>query len=164
MTEASARKNGKEYVVCPYALIIDNGNYYLLGIDDTTKKARTFRVDRMTRTKIINDYIGSLEEYEDVDVSQYTQGHFGMFEGEKNRVTMSFTTRLLDAVVDRFGREDVVYQKSGKGFFTVTATVYVSQQFFGWICGFGKQAKIVAPHTVKKKFATYLAELQEWNK
>jgi hypothetical protein len=159
-----AEKNGKEYTVSPYALIIDNGNYYLLGVEETTKKARTFRADRMREVKITNDFISSLEEYEDVDVTQYTQGHFGMFHGEKQRVTMSFTIRMLDAVIERFGRHDVVYQKSGKGFFTATATVYVSNQFFGWMCGFGKQAKIVAPLSVKGEFAKYVSEIYEANK
>ena len=61
-------------------------------------------------------------------------------------------------------RHDVVYQESGKGFFTATATVYVSNQFFGWICGFGKQAKIVAPLSVKEEFVKYVSAIYEANK
>ena len=118
----------------------------------------------MSYVKPENEYIVSFEEYENVDIKQYTQGHFGMFEGEKCRVTMSFTMRMLDTVIDRFGTYDAVYQKSGKGFFTMTATVYVSNQFFGWVCGFGKQAKILAPYSVKQKFADYIAEIYEANK
>ena len=159
-----ARKDAFEYTVIPYALIIDNGNYYLLGIDEDKKQTRTYRIDRMSDVKPENEYIGSFEEYENVDIKQYTQGHFGMFEGEKCRLTMSFTMRMLDTVIDRFGTYDAVYQKSGKGFFTMTATVYVSNQFFGWVCGFGKQAKILAPYSVKQKFADYIAEIYEANK
>ena len=158
------RPNALEYIVIPYALIIDNGNYYLLGIDENKQQTRTYRVDRMNDITLSEDYLGSFEEYENVDIKQYTQGHFGMFEGEKCRVTMSFTMRMLDTVIDRFGRYDAVYQKSGKGFFTMTATVYVSNQFFGWVCGFGKQAKILAPYSVKQKFADYIAEIYEANK
>ena len=156
------RKKGQEYVVSPYALIIDNGNYYLLGIDEKNQ-ARTYRVDRMRGVKIVHGAPIDLEVYNNVDVSEYTQGHFSMFGGEKMRVTMSFSVRLLDTVIERFGQHDVVYQANGKGFFTATATVYVSNQFFGWLCGFGKQAKIVAPASVKKDFSDYLAMLNEWN-
>lgn len=158
------RRNGFEYTVIPYALIIDNGNYYLLGIDEDKKQPRTYRVDRMNDVSSVEDYLGSFEEYEDVDIKQYTQGHFGMFEGEKCRITMRFTMRMLDAVIDRFGIHDAVYQKSGKGFFTMTATVYVSNQFFGWVCGFGKQAKILYPYSVKQKFEKYITEIYEANK
>ena len=159
----TARNNGMEFTVTPYALIIDNGNYYLLGIDEKSKKERTFRVDRIRGIKVTNDYSSFLEEFKDVDITQYTQGHFGMFHGERQRVTMSFTIRMLDTVVDRLGRHDVVYKESVKGFFNVTATVYVSNQFFGWMCGFGKQAKIVAPLSVKEEFKKYISEIYEAN-
>ena len=163
LTEQTPRKSGKEYLVDPYALIIDNGNYYLLGIDVDTKKARTYRVDRMRKVRTLKKY-NSTEEHEDIDITQYTQGHFGMFDGDKQRVTMSFSIRMLDVVAERFGTQDVKYSPSGKGFFTVTATIYVSNQFFGWLCGFGKQAKIVSPLPVKQKFKRYIADIYEWNK
>ena len=163
LTEQAPRKDGKEYTVEPYALIIDNGNYYLLGVDAETKKTRTYRVDRMRKVRILKNF-DPIERGEDIDIAQYTQGHFGMFEGERHRVTMSFSIRMLDVVVERFGTQDVIYNPSGKGFFTVTATIYVSNQFFGWLCGFGKQAKIVSPLPVKQKFKRYITDIYEWNK
>ena len=163
LTIQCPRRDGKEYLVAPHALIIDNGNYYLLGVDQETKKIRTYRVDRMRKVKISQTFSAGAER-EEIDITQYTQGHFGMFDGEKHRVTMRFSIRMLDVVVERFGTHDVIYSPSGKGFFTVTATVYVSNQFFGWLCGFGKQAKIVSPLPVKQNFKKYIADIYEWNK
>ena len=45
------RRHGEEYIVSPYALLINDGNYYLLAFDDKTKKMRTYRVDRMKGVK-----------------------------------------------------------------------------------------------------------------
>ena len=163
VTEQTPRKNGKEYIVYPYALIIDNGNYYLLGSESDDENVRTYRVDRMRKVRILKGF-SPIDRCEKIDIAKYTQGHFGMFDGEKCRVTMSFSIRMLDAVVERFGTDDVTYSPSGKGFFTVTVTIYVSNQFFGWLCGFGKQVKILYPASVKQRFKRYISDIYEWNK
>ena len=41
------RRKGDRYIVSPYKLLINDGNYYLLAFDDGTKEMRTYRVDRM---------------------------------------------------------------------------------------------------------------------
>ena len=41
------RRKGETYIVSPFRLIINDGNYYLLGYSDKFKKMRTYRVDRI---------------------------------------------------------------------------------------------------------------------
>ena len=48
MKQLTKHQNGADYIAMPYALIIDNGYYYLLGYDEKVKDLRTYRVDRMT--------------------------------------------------------------------------------------------------------------------
>ena len=41
------RKHGAKYIVSPWKLIINDGNYYLLAFSDEYQEMRTYRVDRM---------------------------------------------------------------------------------------------------------------------
>lgn len=159
----SERRQGTEYVVVPHSLIIDNGNYYLLGYDVKKEEVRTYRVDRIKNLNVLDEPFFDKEVFDGIDIERYTQGHFGMFGGERNRVRLNCSIRLLNTMVDRFGTDDVVYQEGGKGFFTVTATVYVSDHFFGWLSSFGEQINIVSPSHVKNEYAVYLKKICEWH-
>ncbi len=100
------------YTVTPYHLIIDSGNYYLLGLDEQTQRIRTYRVDRMASVKVIDEVVNIEDMFKDVNVEQYTQGHFGMFSGRCERVYLSCPNSMLDTMIDRFGTENVHYAKS----------------------------------------------------
>ena len=67
----------------------------------------------------------------------------------------------MDAVVDRFGTKDIHYSKSDERHFTVTAKVEISNQFFGWLLGFGKRVQIMLPSDVRKEFAEYIDKIRE---
>ena len=67
----------------------------------------------------------------------------------------------MDAVVDRFGTKDIHYAKSDERHFTVTAKVEISNQFFGWLLGFGKKVQIISPPEVREEFAVYLDKIRE---
>lgn len=160
----SARRQGAEYVVVPHSLIIDNGYYYLLGYDEKKKQVRTYRVDRIKNLEVLNEPVFVKDMFEGIDIERYTQGHFGMFGGERNRVRLNCSPKLLNSMVDRFGTDDVIYQGDNKGrFFTVTATVYVSDHFFGWLSSFGEQIHIVSPSHVKNEYAAYLKKISKWH-
>lgn len=48
------------------------------------------------------------------------------------------------------------YAKVDDNHFTVTATVEVSDQFWGWLLGFGKRAKLLSPDDTVEQFTEYL--------
>ena len=165
LTTYSERRQGIEYTVTPYSLVIDNGNYYLLGYDHGKNQIRTYRVDRIKNLKILNEFNFEPDLFDNIEIERYTQGHFGMFGGRLERVTLNCSIRLLDTMVDRFGTENVLYSKGLKdNFFNVRVLVYVSDLFFGWLAGFGKQVKILEPVSVKNEYTEYLKSLYQWQK
>ena len=155
------RRHGDEYIVSPYELLINDGNYYLLGFDDKAKKMRTFRVDRMKNLKFTHIPRDGEEEFKKINMAAYAKEHFGMFSGNTEHVTLRFIEPLLDTIVDRFGTTGVVYGKDDDRHLTATVSVAVSDQFFGWVCGFGKRVTITAPESVKEKFKAHLKKIQE---
>ena len=163
LTTYSERRQGIEYVVTPYSLVIDNGNYYLLGYDHGKEQIRTYRVDRIKNLKILEDFNTDPDLFKGIEIERYTQGHFGMFGGRLERVTLNCSIHMLDTMVDRFGTENVIYSKGFKDrFFNVRVPVYVSELFFGWLAGFGKQVKITEPISIKNEYTEYLKKLYQW--
>lgn len=152
--EKEQRHSGENYLVSPFALIWVDQNYYLLGYNHAYSGMRTYRVDRMGGVKTASGQRLGREEFEKIDIATYTTKVFHMYTGELCRVTMRFDKSLADAVIDRFG-EDVILIP-GTDSFTVNTEVAVSPQFYGWVAGFGRQAEIVSPPSVRKGMAEHL--------
>ena len=98
-------------------------------------------------------------EYEKLNIRTYPRRVFGMFEGERQRVTMVFDNSLLDTVVDRLGAEDVMYHSDGDKRFVVNAEIEVSPQFYAWIFGFGDKARIKNPAAVVEGMKEFLKKV-----
>ena len=154
------RRKGERYIVSPFKLLINGENYYLLAYDDKSKDLRTYRVDRMKDVRFEDEPRAGQEAFDAIDLRTYTQRVFAMFNGEKKRVNIRFINPLLDAVVEQFGK-DAFYRPDGDKHFVVSADVEVSDQFFAWVCGFGRRAKIVEPAAVVEQFAAYLDKIRE---
>ena len=154
------RRKGAKYIVSPYKLIINDGNYYLLAFDDNSQQIRTYRVDRMKAINRLGTPREGAEAFAAIDMKTYTQRTFSMFGGERERVSIRFVSSLLDTAVERFGRYNVSYSRSDDHHFNVSADVEISDQFFGWLCGFGTKAKLFSPYTVVNDFTSYLERIQ----
>ena len=157
------KHDGKLYIVSPYQLVINDGNYYLIGLADDVEELRTYRIDRMRDVSILNEHRNMRKEWSTRrDMKTYIRQTFSMFGGEQEKVTIRFENGLLDTVIDKFGVGfGAEYVPDGEKHFVVTTNVSVSEQFYAWICGFGTKAKIVAPRQIVKAFGEYLADIQE---
>ena len=160
--------NKKErYTASPWAMIYTDDNYYLLAYHDG--KMKHFRVDRMEdvelRTveqnglKVVVPREGK-EEYDKKDMSTYTNYTFSMYGGEVKNVEMVFLNRMLNTVIDRFGKDVLAYPVD-KNHFKITVPVAISQQFFGWVFGLGKYVRIVGPDDVVEKMKKALSDISE---
>lgn len=155
------RRNGDTYKVSPYKLLINEGNYYLLAFYDKSKKIRTYRVDRMTGVDETKEKRDGKEIFDKIDMNTYRRRTFNMFSGETKRVTLEFENRFLDTVAERFGTgHDVFYMPQTKQTFSVNVDVDISNQFFGWLCNFGRHAKIKAPDDVVEMMKEHISKIQ----
>ena len=161
MSKQVERRKGARYTISPFQLLINDGNYYLLAFDDYSKEMRTYRVDRMKDIRFTGEPRDGEEEFKQIDLKTYTKRVFSMYGGEQKLVEIRFINPLLDAVVDRFGTKDVQYVKVDDKHFSVTAKVEISDQFFGWVLGFGKKAKLLYPDAVIDQFTAYMDKIRE---
>lgn len=154
-------KSGAKYTVSPFALVWNNGNYYLYAYDSEKKKFRYFRVDRMENISnplpIKRD---GKEEYKEKNLTARKAKVFDMYSGTEYTVRMRFRNELADAVVDQFGK-DIMLIPCDAEHFTVTAAVEISPPFFAWISTFGRRAKILSPEPVVEKMRDFLKRASE---
>ena len=155
--EMVPRANAQK-TVSPWALIRREDNYYLAAYDSEDKIIKHYRVDKMGQVTVLAKDREGLEQFSKLDLAAYTNQTFGMFGGEEEIVTLEFPNRLVGVVLDRFGRE-VDLRPMPDGCFRIRAKVAVSGQFFGWLAGIGKEAKIVLPETVRLSYWNWLIEI-----
>lgn len=80
-----------------------------------------------------------------------------MFSGEAEEVKLRFDKSLINAVIDRFGK-NVSIAPDGDEHFTVRVQIKTErpEPFFGWLFQFGTMVEIVEPCELKEKYKEHL--------
>ncbi|MBE6031208.1 MAG: WYL domain-containing protein [Clostridiales bacterium] len=145
------RHDGKNYVVSPFALMWDDENYYLVAFNSEEGDVRHYRVDKMTRIRVLEERREGADKFRNFDMGIYSKKTFGMYRGEEETVTIRCENTLAGVMIDRFG-EDVMMHKADDEHFDIIVKVYVSPLFLTWFMNFGKQVKIISPQSVVDRF------------
>lgn len=154
------RKEGEKYVVSPWALIWQDENYYLAAYDSRAGQIKHYRVDKMGSVSLTTEKREGKEQYEKINLAEYTKQTFGMYGGVEEIVTLRLSDKLIGVIMDRFGKETDV-RKLEEGYFQVRIKAVVSGQFFGWLAGLGGDVNIISPSEVKDKYIAWLREVLE---
>jgi len=160
LKERRLRHDGAFYEVSPFALMWDDENYYMLAYDAAAGRMKHYRVDKMTQISMLDVFRSGREEFAKVDMSAYSKRVFGMFAGEATQVRLRFANRLAGAVIDRFGR-DIMLIRDDEEHFSVSIEAVVSPQFYAWVFGFGAEAEILSPESVRAGMADIARQVLE---
>ncbi len=153
------RKNGKRYIVNPITTVFNNDNYYLVCYSDKHKDSVAhYKIDRMESVNSENKRITPSAIVKKFDPAKHYNEIFGMFTGETENVTLEIDAKLLDAMIDRFGK-DTKFTAKEYGKFTFTIQVQISPQFFGWCCSFGECLQIIEPNKIVSDIKHYISIL-----
>ncbi len=152
------------YVVSPWALTWDDENYYLIAHDEEAGKIKHFRVDKIKKIEILNKKREGRDEFEKFNLAEYSKMSFGMFGGEKTKVRIAFKNDYVGILIDRFGKDIPIMTSKEKGWSETQVDVAVSEQFFGWVFGLGKNVKIVGPSSVVESFKENIKALKKMYK
>ena len=136
----------KDYQASPYGLCQDNENCYLLA-HSPRYGVTHYRVDRMSDIELVEDSRIPCPELTGKELISHANQLFQMFDGDILRVKLRFHNSLINAVIDRFGRETMMIP-DGAEHFTCTVEVAVSPLFLSWVIGFEHKAQILYPQSV----------------
>ena len=157
------KNNGAIYSVSPYALLLEEQNYYLLGFDSQSKIFKHFRVDKIADVKTSESKREGKEEFKSIDLAKYSKKFFSMFGGEEQNIKLQVNNELIGVVIERFGKNVFVTDKKDETF-CVNIDVAVSQKFFGWISSFGGKINVVSPDNVVEEYKNYLQNILNFYK
>lgn len=152
------KKNGARYNVSPWILTWDDENYYLIAYDGISEQIRHYRVDKMLSIELLDELRDGRECFEKFDIAMFSRKTFGMFAGSERNIEVRFSNSLIGVVIDRFG-SDVRISTNDDNTFTAYLRVNISAQFYGWLCAFGADAKIISPADEAEKFMDYISKI-----
>ena len=153
------KHGGAYYSVSPWALCWDDEKYYLIGYDNREYKIKHFRVDKMVDVSVVYEEREGKEEFSKMQMSEYTNRLFGMFDGNLETVTLLCENHAANVIIDRFGT-DIPLMKTDAEHFTVRVRVSVSKLFLSWIMAI-PGVKIVAPERTVDMMKSEIKRLQE---
>ncbi len=153
------RHNGEKYIMSPWALVWNDGMYYLVCYDSAAEIIRHFRVDKMDSPTQINEKREGKRAFRDFDMDQYTKEHFGMFGGKIRTVELICHNSMSNIIIDRFGKNAVRFYDVDEKHFKVNIIVVVSPVFLSWAAGFGDKLIIKSPKDVREEFKAMINNL-----
>lgn len=150
------RHNGAWYVVSPWALILDNENYYLVAYDSKESKIKHYRVDKMLRITATGDPRNGKDDFHAEDYTK--KSVFGMFGGKVTSVTLEAENWMAGILIDRFGK-DIKMVPVSDTHFEVSVDVALSLQFYGWLIGLGPGIRLTGPGPAIKELKEQIMRL-----
>ncbi|MCM3570313.1 WYL domain-containing protein [Neobacillus mesonae] len=134
-------RNGQEYVYHPYALIWDQGYYYLIGQKENKDGLSNYRIDRMRDVEVTEKRYRS-KEY---NIDEYLHLNFHMFHGTGVWVEIEFRNKyLINPIIDKFGL-DADIRKVDENTFILKTKAIVGEGFYNWLRGWGSSARLLSP-------------------
>lgn len=144
-----------EFTVSPYALIWNDGKYYLVANYDKYDDLSHYRVDRMKTVEILADHSRPLSEVSEFtdgfDEVKYVSRVFGMYAGsEISSIELKCDMSSIEHIVEKFG-QDINYNLTDKKSFTVRVNAVVNDGLISWILAQrGKVSVLYPPELVEK--------------
>lgn len=151
--ELVCTNDGEWYENSPYAMLWNDDRYYLLGYSEKHEKVVTFRIDRMCVPQIMEETCTPMPE--GFSTPEYANKSFKMFDGELQQVVLDCPNHLMKKIVDKFG-EDFDVERVSEDRFQATVSANVSKTFFGWVCTYAGEIKLVGPEDVCKAYRKHL--------
>ena len=114
----------------------------------------------MSAVTVLGDARRGKAEFRQFDLPACLRKHFNMFGGPEHLVTLRCTADLEAAMRDRFG-QDTLFLPEADGYFHFDVPVCVSDQFYGWVCGFGGKVEVTSPAEVRQGLHDMVQKLAE---
>ena len=157
--EQKLRNDGEPWIFSPHRLVWNGDFYYVVGMFENGKRTGTFRIDRILRRPEILEE-DAIPFPEDFDFNKYLQYAFHMFGRNHTVVDLICRNDLMDAIMDKFGKDVTTYAYDMENF-RAEVDVVPSNVFFSWVFGFGGGVKILGPRDVKEKYQDMVRQVAE---
>jgi predicted DNA-binding transcriptional regulator YafY len=145
------KNGGFTYIFSPYKLIWNGDYYYAVGFSEKHKSVGSFRVDRIVKQpKVLEE--PAISPPDGFDLNVFLNSMFRMYNGERKQVELICDNDLMDAIIDKFGKNVLVSPNDSESF-RVTTNTAVGRVFYSWVFGFEGKVSILSPDEVREEYA-----------
>lgn len=133
--------------VDPYHLTYFDGGLYLVGYCHLRKEIRVFAVERI---RTVDLQRGHFSVPADFNAAGYLNQAWGIVHGTLVTVKVVFARGLAPYIADRLWHPTQKLRTLGDGRLEVTLRVADTLEVRRWILGYGMQAEVVEPHSLRE--------------
>jgi predicted DNA-binding transcriptional regulator YafY len=83
-----------------------------------------------------------------IDLVGYLNSCFNMFRGKVETIEIKFVNKLINAIIDRFGKKVNIIDKDD-GHFTIRIEAAINEGLVRWVLNWGGDAEIISPANLK---------------
>ena len=144
-------KREEPYIVSPYQMVANQGRYYLLGNYDKYNNISHYRLDCMTKVKMLEDKAKPKKQVEDFaqgySLPKHMAEHIYMFSGPSVQVKMRVSEHMMGALIDWFGKEFRIVQEDADKLIVSVACNKLAMRY--WALQYGEYAEILEPESLR---------------
>lgn len=140
----------------PYRIWYYDGALYLVGFCHLRGEVRMFALDRI---RMLNVTDQTFEPPKDFSMEKFTADSFGIIQDELVSVKVRFTGRAARWVLDRTWHPSQTIERKSNGRVTASYRVAGTSEIKRWILGFGPEAEVLEPDSLRREIASESAFL-----
>ena len=155
-------KKEELYTFSPYEMILSQGRYYIVGNMEPHENIGHCRLDRMTDVALLDEPVKDkhrIQELKTTKLSEYFIQHFYMFSGRIISIRLRTEERMMDALVDWFGKEFKILKREN-GEMEVLVRCNESAMKY-WALQYGDDVEILAPNSLRDSIAEIVRGMYE---
>lgn len=148
------RKREEPYIVNPYQIVASNGRYYLIGNYDKYDNVSHYRLDRMTDVEILDEKVKAkdkiIEFANGYNLPKHMAEHIYMFSGASVRVKLLVPERMMNEMVDWFGKEFRILKANVDGMVEIALNCNEHAMFY-WALQYGPYVEVLSPVSLRER-------------
>jgi predicted DNA-binding transcriptional regulator YafY len=133
--------------VDPYHLTLHGGGFYLVAHCHLRNDIRLFAVERVRELEVLT---ARFDRPVSFDIDKYLHGVWGIIRGDVVTVRVVFARGLARYIRDRLWHPTQSFRDLDDGRLEMTARVADTLEVRRWILGFGSEAEVLAPASLRE--------------
>ena len=146
--------SNEKRIVSPYKIINSIQEFYLIGVKKGENKLKTYRIDRMTNLKVLDEELNN--NIDKKEIQEFIDTQISMFGGKPIDITIKCENLMLDNVVELLGR-NLNYKIYDDKHFKVDISVN-EEAFINWYLRNLGKVEVLKPLSLKEKINNKLKE------
>ena len=141
----------------PYSLLFRRHAWYLIGFCHLRRELRTFRVERIRSLSLTGEHFTRPENY---SLDEHLKNAWEVYTGgELVEVRVLFDSRLAPLLLEGKRHPSQRIERLTDGRVIFSAKVAGTEEIKRWVLGFGAQAEILEPISLRKEMAEEIEKL-----